>query len=122
MQARFAARSKPLRSVMAARRLIRREDGTAAFGRAQHRQLFIDPVRGVVCLCAGHRLHHHWGADSQGSALRGAADLGFGGLYGNLTTGHAAAYAMGSAVVDLIRSIAKREVTFFSGTVAISRL
>ena len=32
-------------------------------------------------------------------------------------------YALiGSAVVDLIRSMAKREVTFFSGTVAISFL
>ena len=32
------------------------------------------------------------------------------------------AQAIGSAVVDLIFSIAKRDVTFFSGTVAISRL
>jgi hypothetical protein len=30
--------------------------------------------------------------------------------------------AIGSAVVDLIRSIANREVTFFNGTVAISFL
>jgi hypothetical protein len=30
--------------------------------------------------------------------------------------------AIGSAVVDLIRSIAKRDVTFFSGTVPISFL
>jgi hypothetical protein len=29
---------------------------------------------------------------------------------------------MGSAVVDLIRSMAKRDVTFFNGTVPISRL
>ncbi len=31
-------------------------------------------------------------------------------------------HAIGSAVVDLIFSMAKREVTFFSGTEAISRL
>ena len=31
-------------------------------------------------------------------------------------------HAIGSAVVDLIFSMAKREVTFFSGTAAISRL
>ena len=31
-------------------------------------------------------------------------------------------HGIGSAVVDLIFSIAKRDVTFFSGTVAISRL
>lgn len=33
-----------------------------------------------------------------------------------------ATYPIGSAVVDLIFSIAKREVTFFNGTAAISRL
>ena len=31
-------------------------------------------------------------------------------------------HGIGSAVVDLIRSIAKRDVTFFSGTAAISFL
>jgi hypothetical protein len=50
--------------------------------------------------------------------LHGAIDVAF------VSPGTAAdvGHGIGSAVVDLIFSIAKREVTFFNGTAAIRRL
>ena len=77
----------------------------------------LDLERGAVHLQADDRLCHHRHADAQGPDLHAAAAVRHGGA-GHVERDH----GIGSAVVDLIFSIAKRDVTFFSGTVAISFL
>ena len=61
------------------------------------------------------------GAPNRGTDGRATAALDLGQARG-FVAGENHAQGIGSAVVDLIFSMAKREVTFFSGTAAISRL
>ena len=64
------------------------------------------------------RLCHHRHDESERSDLYAAAPIGHGCAHAVILLRR----TIGSAVVCLIRSIAKREVTFFSGIAAISRL
>ena len=92
-----------------------------AAGGARRRQRFADLERGRVRLHADHRLCHQRHADAEGQPLHASAavDLRHSRKRrDNLLLN----YGIGSDVVDLIFSIAKRDVTFFSGTVAISFL
>ena len=91
--------------------------------RAQCRQYQFDLERGLLQLRTDHRLCGHGRAQSAGPDLHAAAALGHGDRTVNLLTAVVSPYhGIGNAVVDLIFSIAKRDVTFLSGTAAISFL
>ena len=88
--------------------------------RAEGAQYLADLGRGGIRLCADVRFVHHRHDSAETSDLYAAAYVQQRDYPTALRLG--VGLGIGSAVVDFIFSIAKRDVTFFSGTDAISLL